>query len=57
VGASFAFVGGVVFFASGRKLVGEFRRRKLYADHGIHADSAELDEIVEAVVHPETAGT
>ncbi len=56
VGAAFAFVGGVVFFASGRKLVGEFRRRKLYADHGIHADSAELDEIVEAAAHTELTG-
>ena len=55
IGASFAFVGGFAFFASGRSMVGEFRRRKIYADHGLHADSAELDEIVEAVTHPETA--
>ncbi len=55
VAASFALVGGFVFFASGRKMVGEFRRQKLYADHSIHADSAELDEIVEAVTHTEAA--
>ena len=49
VGAFVAFVGGFAFFTAGRSVVGEFRRRKLYADHSLHADSAELDELVAAV--------
>ena len=48
VGVFVAFVGGFTFFAAGRSVVGEFRRRKLYADHSLHADSAELDELVAA---------
>jgi len=49
VGVFVAFVGGFAFFTAGRSVVGEFRRRKLYADHSLHADSAELDELVAAV--------
>ena len=53
IGSFLAFVGGFLFFASGRSLVGEFRRRKIYRDSPVAADVAEPE--APAIVVPEGA--
>jgi glycine betaine/proline transport system permease protein len=57
VGAFVTLVAGFLLFSSGRGVVDEFRRRKIYADHKIHADSAEFidDEDIEEALALQTS--